>query len=215
MMKKTLAALGAWAATLVLPAAASATITEVGKTDVSATPSCPTGPCQAVSRTTGYQAKVGTTRGLDVIPRDGRIVAWTIALGKPGKKQTAFFDSKLGGPSRAHISILRPGKKLRFRVVAESPVVMLEPYFGQVVQFPLERSIPVKKGEIVALTVSTWAPALAIGLGSDTSWRAARAKGTCDDTASQTAQAMNGLAQYYCLYRTARIVYSATLISTP
>jgi hypothetical protein len=215
MMKTTLAALGACAAVLVTPAAASATITEVGKTDAAATPSCPTGPCQAVSRTTGYQAKVGTTRGLHVIPRDGRIVAWTIALGKPGAKQTEFFNSKLGGPSRAHISILHPGKKLRSRVVAESPVVMLEPYFGQTAQFPLEQSIAVKKGDVVGLTVSTWAPALAIGLGSDTSWRAARAKGKCDDTATQTAQAMNSLAQYYCLYRTARIVYSATLISTP
>ena len=59
------------------------------------------GPCLAVSRTTGYQAKVGADRGLMTIPADGRIVAWTIGLGKPGKKQTAFFDSKLGGPASA------------------------------------------------------------------------------------------------------------------
>jgi hypothetical protein len=215
MMKTTFAALGATAVLLALPGAASAKIVEVGNAEPAATPSCPTGPCQAVSRTTGYQAKVGPNRGIDVIPGDGRIVAWTISLGKPGKKQTAFFDDKLGGPATAHITILRAGQHLRSRVVAESPPILLEPFFGQTVQFPLERSIDVKKGQIVALTVTTWAPALAIGLATDTSWRAARGKATCDDTASQTAQAVGNLAQYFCLYRTARLVYSATLIPTP
>ena len=55
-------------------------------------------------------------------------------------------------------------------------MVKLEKYFGKTAQFPLERSIPVKKGYIVALTVPTWAPALALGFGKDTSWRASRAK---------------------------------------
>ena len=55
-------------------------------------------------------------------------------------------------------------------------------------QFPLKKSIPVKKGQIVALTVATWAPALAVSLGGDTSWRAARGRGKCEDTAGQTAQ---------------------------
>ena len=52
-------------------------------------------------------------------------------------------------------------------------------------QFPLAKSIPVKKGWVVALTVPTWAPALAVGLGADTSWRASRGKGTCEDTLDQ------------------------------
>ena len=92
----------------------------------------------------------------------------------------------------------------------------LEPYFGKTAQFPLATTLPVKKGDIVALTVPTWAPALALGFGKATSWRASRAKGQCTTTGTQTAQTRIGsTVQYYCLYQTARLTYSATLISTP
>ena len=81
---------------------------------------------------------------------------------------------------------------------------------------PGATTIPVKKGYVVALTVPTWAPALALGFGDDTSWRASRPKAGCKTTSSQTSQSEIGTAvQYYCLYQTARLTYSATLISTP
>jgi hypothetical protein len=151
-----------------------------------------------------------------VIPRDGRIVAWSITLGKPGKKQIKFFDDNLGGTATAQITILRPGAKLRYRVVGQGEPQKLQPYFGTTVQLALERSIPVKKGYVVALTTPTWIPALAVNLPTDTSWRASRAKGTCDETSKQTAQTgANTLAQYYCLYRGARLTYSATFIPDP
>jgi hypothetical protein len=201
-------------AALALPAGASAQLVEVGSVATQASPSCPRTPCLAVSRTTGYQAKVGETRGLMVIPANGRIVAWTIALGKPGARQTAFFNDKLGGESVAQITVLRTGRRLRARTVAQGEPRRLAPFFGTTVQFALERSIPVRKGQLLALTVPTWAPALAVGLGADTSWRASRARGTCDDTQGQTAQIQaNQLAQYYCLYKTARLTYSATLVT--
>jgi hypothetical protein len=201
---------------LAVPSIAAADIVEIGKVDPPPTPSCPAKPCLAVSRTTGYQAKVGATRGLMTIPNDGRIVAWTIGLGKPGKKQTAFFNDKLGGQPQAQLTILNPRTKLRSRAVAQGELEDLTPYFGTTVQFALQRSIAVKKGWVVALTVPTWAPALAVGLGADTSWRASRGKGTCEDTSTQTAQTgSNQLAQYFCLYRTARLAYSATLVTDP
>lgn len=103
------------AGVLAFPALASAEIIEVGKLDPPATPSCPTRPCLAVSRTTGYQAKVGPTRGVMTIPKNGRIVAWTISLGKPGDKQTTFFNDKLGGEAQAQITIINPRRKLRDR----------------------------------------------------------------------------------------------------
>jgi hypothetical protein len=211
-----LATVGAVGAALAFPATSLATQVEIGKAGADAAPSCPNTPCLAVSRTTGYQAKVGDTRGLMTVPQDGRIVAWTIALGKPGTKQTAFFNDKLGGESVAQITILRPSRKLRSRVMAQGEPQKLTPYFGSTVEFPLLQSIAVKKGWIVALTVPTWAPALAVGLGADTSWRASRGRGTCEDTQGQTAQTQDQqLAQYFCLYKTARLTYSATLISTP
>jgi hypothetical protein len=68
----------------------------------------------------------------------------------------------------------------------------------------------------VALTVPSWAPALALGFGKDTSWRASRPKTQCSSTSSQTTHTQIGTAvQYFCLYQTARLTYSATLISTP
>jgi hypothetical protein len=213
--RASIVALAAGAA-LALPAAAPAAIIEVGKIAAEHAPSCPATPCLAVSRTTGYQAKVGTERGLFVVPQNGKIVAWTITLGKPGDRQIKFFNDNLGGESAARITILRPGKKLVSQVTGQSPLQKLAPYFGTAVQFPLGRALNVRKGYVVALTVPTWAPALAVGLGNDSSWRASRAKGKCNDTQAQTAQQTLGASiQYRCLYRTARLTYSATLITTP
>lgn len=205
------------AALAAIPVApASARIIEVGKIAQDNVPSCPSTPCQAVSKTTGYQAKVGATRALFAAPADGKIVAWTITLGKPGPTQIKFFNDNYSGAARAGISVLKPGSKLFGRVTGQSPLQNLQPYFGQTVQFPLGRALNVKKGYVVALTVPSWAPALSLGMGNDTSWRASRARGGCDDTDSQTAQLrLAGLAQYFCLYRTARLTYSATLITTP
>jgi hypothetical protein len=206
----------AFAALLALAAPAVADIVEVGKSETASTPSCPTAPCLAVSRTTGYQAKVGVTRGLVTVPADGRIVAWTITLGQPGPKQTAFFDDTLGGKSRAGITVLRPGSRLFARVAGQSPVRRLDRWFGTTVQFPLARALTVRKGYVIALTVPTWAPALAVGFGNDTSWRASRPRTSCQETGRQTAQRRLGeLSRYECLYRTARLTYSATLITTP
>jgi hypothetical protein len=204
------------AAALAAPATAGAEVIEVGAIPPPSPPSCPARPCLAVSRTTGYQAKIGTTRSPEVIPRTGRIVAWTIALGNPGAQQTQFFNDRLGGAAEAQITILNPRRKLRSRVVAHGEPVKLQPYFGSTAQFALQSSIRVRKGWVVALTVPTWAPALAVGLGSDTSWRASRGRGKCEDTSAQTAQLRaEQLAQYFCLYRTARLTYTATLIPDP
>jgi hypothetical protein len=196
-------------------APAQAKIMELGKTaDAQGTPTCPASPCLAVSRTTGYQVKVGAKRGLFTVPANGRLVAWSISLGNPNDKQIAFFDKGYGEAS-AGITVLRQGKRLFSRVLASSPVEQLAPYFGQTVQFPLESSIPVKKGQVVALTVPTWAPALTQLLDDQSSWRASRSKGSCDDTETQTAQTKNHqLTQYRCLYK-ARLTYGATLITAP
>jgi len=212
------AAIAAFAA-LALPSAAPARVIEVGaltsEQELPA-PSCPTRPCFAVSRTTGYQAKVGANRGLMKVPADGRIVAWTIRLSKPGKSQISFFNKRLGGEASAGLTLLKPGKRLFGRVMAQSPVVQLQPFFGQTVQFPLEQSLPARRGQYVALSVPTWAPALATNLGGDTSWRASRPAGDCDDTETQTAQSeMRDLAQYRCLYQRVRLTYTATLVTEP
>ena len=196
---------------LILPAVAPATLSEVGvigTTTPATVPSCPGSPCLAVSRTTGFQVKVGSERNLESAPRAGTIVAWTITLGSPNATQIKFFNANEGGPSEAGIAVLAPQAKpnLTYKLVAQSPMVKLQPYFGKTAQFPLETTIPVKKGYVIALTVPSWAPALALGFANTTSWRASRPKAGCTTTSTQTVQTTLGTsAQYYCLYQTARL----------
>jgi hypothetical protein len=205
---------------MLLPAAAPAKLSEVGvipETTPPTTPSCPSS-CLAVTRTTGFQVKVGKTRELLAAPREGTLVAWTISLGKPNATQVKFFDANEGGTPAAGIAILRPQRKpnLTYKLVAQSPLVQLEKYFGTTAQFPLASTLQVKKGDVIALTVPTWAPALALGFSNETSWRASRPRNQCASTSAQSAQTQLGAnVQYYCLYRQARLTYSVTLISTP
>ena len=213
MLHRPLIVVAALAGVLSGAAPAGAKIVEVGRTD--SAPACPSSPCLAVSRTTGYQIKVADERGAFVVPEDGKIVAWSIALGKPTDEQIAFFDKGLGGAARARLSVLRPGVALHSRVVTQSPLQLLTPYFGQTAQFPLGRSLNVKKGYVIALTVPTWAPALTQLLTDHSSWRASRPVDKCNDTSTQTAQLeLKAYAQYRCLYK-ARLTYSATLVTRP
>jgi hypothetical protein len=222
LMKRTstvlLASLGL---ALALPTGSPATLVEVGvlpATTPATVPSCPASPCLAVSRTTGFQVKVGTSYQFLTAPRSGTIVAWTIMLGKPNATQIKFFNANEGGASQAGIAILRPQPKpgLTYKLVSQSPTVMLQPYFGKTAQFALETTLAVKKGDIVALTVPSWAPALALGFGHETSWRASRPRSQCASTSAQSTDTQIGTpVQYFCLYQTARLTYSATFISTP
>ena len=221
MRRISIAILAGLVLLLALPALAPATLTEVGvigATTPETTPSCPGSPCLAVSRTTGFQVKVGTAINILSAPRAGTIVAWAIGLGKPTATQIKYFNTNEGGPSEAAIAVLRPQAKpnLTYKLIAQGPLVKLEPYFGKTAQFPLETTLKVKKGDVIALTVPTWAPALALGFANTTSWRASRPRTSCSSTSMQTIQTAIGTnVQYYCLYRTARLTYSATLISTP
>ncbi len=198
------------------PASASAKIIELGQTEEALTPSCPGPKCLAVSRTTGYQVKVGETEDMFVVPRRGKIVAWTITLGAPTAKQVKFFNTTLGGEPSAGITVFKPAKHLYGTILSQSPISKLTDYLGETVQFPLKTSLDVVKGDRVALTVPTWAPALAFGLDSNVSWRASRSKDQCDDTSTQTAQTRVGSrTRFLCLYKTARLTYTVTMISEP
>jgi hypothetical protein len=221
--KALLSLLAAGGLALLLPSGSLATLAEVGiipattpPTPTTA-PSCPGSPCLALTRTTGFQVKVGKTRSLVTVPHEGSVVAWTVTLGKPNATQIKFFDSSEGGTSSAAIAILRPQRKpnLTYKLIAQSPVVQLEKYFGKTAQFPLASTIQAKKGDIIALAVPTWAPVLALGFTNETSWRASRARSSCSSTSTQSVQSVGASVQYYCLYRQARLTYSATLISTP
>jgi hypothetical protein len=220
MRRIYIAVLASLALVLLVPAIAPATITEIGvigATTPATVPSCPTS-CEAVSRTTGFQVKVGSVHNPLAVTRAGTIVAWTITLGKPSATQVKYLNANEGGEAEAGLAVLAPQAKpnLTYKLVASSPLVKLQPYFGETAQFPLETTIPVKKGDVIALTVPTWSPSLALGFANTTSWRASRPRSGCKSTSSQTTQTeVASAVQYFCLYQTARLTYSATLISTP
>ena len=65
--------------------------------------------------------------------------------------------------------------KRSYEVVATTGIFKIQPYFGTTVQFPLKTTLPARKGDIVALTVPTWAPVLAVNLPQENGWRASRA----------------------------------------
>lgn len=203
------------------PAAASAKLSEIGNPTSQGRPSCPTNPCEVVSRSTGYQVQSASVRNPYLVPRRGTIVAFTVALGKPSTRQMSYFNTNLGGPASARITVLRAftrrGNNFRFVVRSQSEVVKLQPYFGQTAQFALSKSIGAYKGDLIALTVPTWAPVLVLGLANTTTWRASRPKPCTQNEAFQqfALQQINAMAQFACEYKAERPTYSATLISTP
>jgi hypothetical protein len=104
----------------------------------------------------------------------------------------------------------------------------LQTYLGGVVEFPLIAPIPVVKGELLSITVPTWAPILTIGLSvNDFSYTQSHTqiitgtgknkKSSCDTTASATlAQSTLGdQALYTCAFQGTRIEYSALEVTAP
>lgn len=209
------AAIGATAPGDEGPRANAARLTEIGKID-DVQASCPDDPCLALTYTTGLQAQIGDQKNVMTARRAGRLVAFTVKLGKPKKEQVAFYQKNFGKVSKARITVLKPEESLKFRVSGQSEEFALDEYFGRTVQFPLKRTLTVKKGYVIALSVPTWAPVLAANLEKTNAWRASRPKGSCDPPYRQTAQTKRGqVGEYRCLYRTARLTYTATVISTP
>lgn len=205
---------------LAIPGVALAVVaTLTSPSDPTAIASCPgtaTVPCTVVSRTTALQVKVGETRDPMRVRTDGRVVGWEITLSLPSLSQTKYFDSTEGGTARAAIVVVRNETGLGFRLIAESPMIHLEPYFGKTVTFALASSIPVVAGDQIALAVPTWAPALELRAGQRTAWRASRAGTQCANVTTETAQSVPGsVAQYACIYRTALVDFGAVEISTP
>jgi hypothetical protein len=211
--------LGVALAVCLLGAAAStaqAKTYELGAANDAATVSCPDN-CFVVTRTTAMQVRTGALRYPTTVPRSGRIVAFTLQLGALNDRQIHFFNSTYGGTSRVQLTVLREQArpKRSYEVVATTGIFKIQPFFGTTVQFPLKSTLAARKGDLIALTVPTWAPVLAVNLPQENGWRASRAS-DCSNLAVQTAQTTIGNStQYKCLYQTARVTYSATLISTP
>lgn len=210
---------------LVPAASASAGPFELGNYSTPAKPGCPeTSTCLAVTKTTAYQARVGDSVNPFVAPSDGRIIAFTLSLGDPTSKQIGLFEQRFGGTAQVRVTVLDlvRSRALTRRVVAQSGVFKPTPYFGTTSQFALDATLPVKKGQVVALTVPTWLPILATDVAKDNQWRASRRAGHCGTDTDpspffqQTAmQKVGQTSNIGCTYSTARLTYSVTMIAKP
>ena len=214
---KRLAALATACLCLVAAPSAGATVREVGQPVPFPEPSCPEN-CQAIAQVSGYNAEIGKSRNTFRINRPGRVVAFTMRLGQPNQDQLNYFRTTFGGASQARVSILKPARtKQRHRLLHQSELFGLEPYFGTTPTFALRRSLPVQKGNIIAITVPTWAPAFAHGLSNDMAWRSSHHDDECTSAMPPAAAQMRlkSLRIYGCLYRTARLLYSVHFVLDP
>jgi hypothetical protein len=206
----------ACAGALVAAAPAHAEVRELGvSAEVPlAEPSCPA-DCQAIGRISGYPVQMGALKNPYLINEPGKVVAFSIKLGKPDAEQNTFFSNLFGGQSQARISVLKPARtKRRHRLQAQSEVVNLQNYFGSTPTFALEKPLVVTKRTVIALTIPTWVPAFAVNQPSDVAWRFSREN--CDDAQEPAAQqTLKSLRTYACFKRTARPVYSVTFIPDP
>jgi hypothetical protein len=213
---------GSLAILVALVAAAGAATTArttivLGSTATTPDPSCPELPCQAVGSVTGFQVSNSQTQLPFSVPRRGKVTSWTLALAQPTTTQRSFFNGFFGTPPEARLAILRrvPGTDPpRYNLRSQSSMHVLSPYLGQTVRFGA--SLRVEEGDIVGLTVPTWAPAFAEGLPADNVWRASRAAGKCVDSADvrqgEPQMTLGKRATYGCRYSTARLLYTATIV---
>lgn len=208
-------------ATLGLAPAASARVIELGADGKpAAKASCPDN-CQGLGFVTGYMGNNGTKKNPMQVGRSGRIVAFTVGLGKPDANQVKFFEDLYGGPPSVRLSIIRKGKtrktRLSHRLLRQSEIYRVDRYFGSSPTFALDAPLKVSKGNIVALTVPTWAPAFAVGLPRNNWWRSSRRKGQCDNVSQQAAMdTLGDLRTFGCTYKEgARLMYTATYVPAP
>ncbi len=209
----------------------------LGQTASTPPPSCPgkvvnnveITPCRVEGHITGFQAMAGGVAKPYEVPFGGKIVAWSITLSRPSISATAtttdevgFFNDFLGKPSEARTGVLRPVKDSRppqYTLVRQSPLEVLNPYFGGTVIFTLDHPLTVLQGQTVALTVPTWAPMFAFNVAADNTWRGSRPPKHCasksDIQNGHPQQVVGKIKTYGCYYSNARLIYTATLVKQP
>jgi hypothetical protein len=228
-------AAGLGALCLLVPGVASAQIMELGQTSSSpvTAPACPSGVslsnCLIVlTRTTAVQTETNGVLNPTKVTKDGWVVAFTVGLsGLTSNAKTELsllkgLDAQFGGPPQIVLSVLKPGRKNTYTVVAQSATFHVLPYLGSVLQQPLSlpptfttmTALPVKKGEVIGLTVLTWAPVLTYNLTANKyTYRQSRRANCVHAAGTQTAQTtLNSSQQYLCNYTGTRVQYSATEI---
>jgi hypothetical protein len=215
-----------------VPALAIANVDELGQTKTplvapSCPPTVPSSSCTIIlTRVTALETVRDGIAYPTKVKASGRIVAFSVGLSELSPKATTrqsyihYLDQAYGGTAQVAITVLRQvGKKADFRweTVAASPLYHVEAYLGHVIQVPLDGSIEVKPGYVVALTTPTWAPVLSINVDSKMFvYRQSRSKNCNNPPGSNQAQLNPGVtASYVCNYPGTRLEYSVSEITYP
>lgn len=235
-------------AAVVVPAAASAAQVNIGVTTTPLSPptcpaSLPADQCLILmTQVTAYGTLSDGIANPDVVKQSGVLSSFTLALTGTNLVTPTVIASKdqaYGGPPEAQITALIPTgtpAAPTYRVVAQSEVVKLRSELGQVAEFPLTNPLPVVRGEVIALTIPTWAPVLAIEqsptkfayaqsrvksmvttkVTTKTGTKTERISSCTTSSTTNLAQIVVGeLSGYSCTYPGTRIEYSALEITTP
>jgi hypothetical protein len=189
----------------------------LGQTTRNPEPSCPKTPCEAVGSVTGFQLVADGVRAPFKARENGLLVAWAVDLSDPNKSQTDFFadfyeSGAFGTAPTARISVLKRKDERNYKLKAQSPVVGLNAVLGTRQTFTLTDPLKLRKGDFLALTIPTWAPAFAVDLsGTGNVWRSSRAEGACSGTDNiqdgKPQQKVGSERTYACDYKTARLLY--------
>lgn len=188
----------------------------VGKTKSTPEPSCPKSPCEAVGSVTGFQVRAGDQKNLFRVREDGHLVAWSVDVSRPRKSQREFFgdfyeNKSFGTAPSARIAVLKPKDGPRFKLKAQSPAIKLNEHLGEMPIVTLDKPLRIKEGDVVALTVPSWASDFAVGLSEHNVWRASRDAGECtrdrDIKEGKPQQKVDSTRVYACRYETARLLY--------
>ena len=219
------------------PGPAAAKLVELGRTSPIAAPACPKGVAAAncnivLTRTTALQSISDGVGYPTKVKQNGWLVSFTVGLSQLSSRASTDrnllhgLDQRFGGTPQLIISVLRPGPRNQFSVVAQSATFHLIPFLGQVLQQPLSlppsftqfTALPVKAGDVIALTIPTWAPVLSYNLSaSKFAYRQSRMANCTHIPGSQTAQlAVGTKTRYLCNYTGTRVEYSASeVVNTP
>jgi hypothetical protein len=190
---------------------------------------CTEEPCRATGKMTGYQVQqLKQADGSQVTRfptklRGGNawLVAFSLTLGDPDAEQRKFFNRLWGKPAQARLAILDPepaegdrnNSRQRYSLDSQTDVYDVRPWFGKKAWFVLKKRMQVDRGQVIALTLPTWAPVLATDLRNRERWRSSRKSGACEEVERDRARETVGqITKFQCRHNTARLLFSALVI---
>jgi len=216
--------------TVAIPTAGARRATVLGQTKHKANPACPADtnkhPCSAIGSVTGFMTNADGNKHPFNVFKEGKIVAWAIDVSRPDKEQRNFFGTlfkseAFGQHPSARISVIKNKSHGKYKLVKQSKAMDLQSVLGRKQIFTLNKPLRVHPGQVVALTLPTWAPNFAVNLSPDANqWRASRRKGKCNTDrdhianvkASRPQQDVGSLRPYQCRYEGARLLYWAYFV---